>query len=84
MTAAHEVVEDHGHVGLSLRRHRASFVRADLAARKIMTCAEAMQARDGNGWKPLALSSSANGPAAPRAFCSLRLRTRAASLIWDR
>ena len=47
MSTGHEVVEDYGHVGLSLRRHPISFLRADLTARKIVSCAEAMQARDG-------------------------------------
>lgn len=47
MTAGGEVVEDYGHVGLSLRRHPVSFLRQDLHERRIVTCAEAMEARDG-------------------------------------
>jgi error-prone DNA polymerase len=47
MTAGGEVVEDYRHVGLSLRRHPVQFLRADLAGRRIVTCAEAMAARDG-------------------------------------
>jgi error-prone DNA polymerase len=47
MTAGGEVVEDYQHVGLTLRRHPVEFLRADLAARRIVTCAEAMAARDG-------------------------------------
>jgi error-prone DNA polymerase len=47
MTAGSEVVEDYGHVGLTLRRHPLAFLRADLAGRRIVTCTEAMQARDG-------------------------------------
>ena len=47
MTAGGEVVEDYRHVGLTLRQHPASFLRADLASRRIVTCAEAMNARDG-------------------------------------
>lgn len=47
MTAGGEVVEDYGHVGLTLRRHPIAFLREDLIARRIVTCAEAMQARDG-------------------------------------
>ncbi|MBZ0229147.1 MAG: error-prone DNA polymerase [Bauldia sp.] len=47
MTAGREVVEDYGHLGLSLRNHPVAFLRSDLAARKIVTCAEAMAARDG-------------------------------------
>ena len=47
MTAGGEVVEDYGHVGLTLRHHPVAFLRADLRRRRIVTCAEAMQARDG-------------------------------------
>ncbi|MEY9625049.1 error-prone DNA polymerase [Sinorhizobium fredii] len=47
MTSGGEVVEDYGHVGLTLRSHPLSFLRADLNRRRIVTCAEAMQARDG-------------------------------------
>ncbi len=46
MPAGREVVEDYGHIGLSLRRHPVSFLREDLARRRIVTCAEAMAARD--------------------------------------
>jgi error-prone DNA polymerase len=47
MTEGHNVVEDYGHIGLTLRRHPLSFLRADLANRRIVTCTEAMGARDG-------------------------------------
>jgi error-prone DNA polymerase len=47
MTAGGEVVEDYGHVGLTLRDHPVAFLRADLRTRRIVTCREAMQARDG-------------------------------------
>ena len=47
MTAGGEVVEDYGHVGLTLRSHPVSFLREDLGASGIVTCAEAMAARDG-------------------------------------
>jgi error-prone DNA polymerase len=47
MTAGGEVVEDYGHVGLTLRAHPVAFLRDDLCRRRIVTCNEAMQARDG-------------------------------------
>ncbi len=47
MTSGGEVVEDYRHVGLTLRQHPASFLRADLASRRIVTCLDAMNARDG-------------------------------------
>jgi error-prone DNA polymerase len=46
-TPSGEVVEDYGHVGLTLRSHPLSFLRADLEKRRIVTCRDAMQARDG-------------------------------------
>ncbi|MBX3576267.1 MAG: error-prone DNA polymerase [Rhizobiaceae bacterium] len=46
MTAGGEVVSDYGHTGLTLRQHPVSFLRADLAHRKLVTCAEAMGSRD--------------------------------------
>jgi len=47
MTTGSEVVEDYGHVGLTLRAHPLSFLREDLRRRRIVTCAEAMATRDG-------------------------------------
>jgi len=47
MTAGSEVVEDYGHIGLSLRSHPVAFLRDDLRRRRIVTCKEAMEARDG-------------------------------------
>jgi len=47
MTEGHNVVEDYSHTGLTLRQHPLSFLRNDLAKRQIVTCAEAMRARDG-------------------------------------
>ena len=46
MATGREVVEDYGHVGLTLRQHPVSFLREDLARRRIMTCAEAVACRD--------------------------------------
>ncbi len=46
MTEGHNVVEDYQHVGLTLRAHPLSFLRRDLTARRIITCADAMNARD--------------------------------------
>ena len=47
MTTGGEVVEDYGHVGLTLRSHPVRFLREELSRRRFVTCAEAMQARDG-------------------------------------
>ncbi|MBB4226986.1 error-prone DNA polymerase [Rhizobium mongolense] len=47
MTEGHNVVEDYSHTGLTLRQHPLSFLRSDLTKRRIVPCAEAMAARDG-------------------------------------
>ncbi|MGA1805183.1 OB-fold nucleic acid binding domain-containing protein [Rhizobium sp. HT1-10] len=47
MTEGHNVIEDYGHVGLTLRDHPIAFLRRDLARRNMVTCEEAMGARDG-------------------------------------
>jgi error-prone DNA polymerase len=47
MTSGSEVVEDYRHVGLTLRSHPVAFLRKELTARRIVTCEEAMSARDG-------------------------------------
>lgn len=47
MTAGGDVVEDYRHVSLSLRDHPVSFLRHDLRRRRMVTCLEAMEARDG-------------------------------------
>jgi error-prone DNA polymerase len=47
MTAGGEVVKDYSHVGLTLRSHPVAFLRDDLRRLRIVTCAEAMQSRDG-------------------------------------
>jgi error-prone DNA polymerase len=47
MTDGHNVIEDYGHTGLTLREHPVAFLRRDLHKRNIVTCTEAMNARDG-------------------------------------
>jgi error-prone DNA polymerase len=47
MTAGRQVVEDYRSTGLSLRRHPVSFLRQDLAARRIIRCADLAKIRNG-------------------------------------
>jgi error-prone DNA polymerase len=47
MTAGRQVVEDYRSVGLTLRRHPVSFLRHDLAERRIVRCADLAGIRDG-------------------------------------
>ncbi|XUY30265.1 error-prone DNA polymerase (plasmid) [Agrobacterium sp. rho-8.1] len=47
MTEGHNVVADYGHVGLTLREHPMAFLRDSLTKRSMVTCEDAMSARDG-------------------------------------
>jgi error-prone DNA polymerase len=46
MAAGGEVVEDYGHVGLTLRAHPVRFLRESLTHRRFLTCAEATRLKD--------------------------------------
>ncbi|HTV31623.1 MAG TPA: OB-fold nucleic acid binding domain-containing protein, partial [Methylocella sp.] len=83
MTAGSEVVEDYRHVGLTLRRHPVTFLRADLDARRIVTCAEAMQARDGRRLESagLVLVRQRPGSAKGVLFITLEDETGIANLV---
>lgn len=87
MTAGSEVVQDYGHVGLSLRAHPLSFLREDLRRRRIVTCAEAMAARDGR-WLETAgvvLVRQRPGSAKGVLFVTLEDETGIANLvIWSK
>ncbi|WP_432612832.1 OB-fold nucleic acid binding domain-containing protein [Mesorhizobium mediterraneum] len=83
MTAGREVVEDYGHVGLTLRNHPLSFLRADLARRRILTCREAMQARDGRWLEAagLVLVRQRPGSAKGVMFLTMEDETGAANVV---
>lgn len=83
MTAGREVVEDYGHVGLTLRNHPLSFLRADLARRRIVTCTEAMQARDGRWLEAagLVLVRQRPGSAKGVMFLTMEDETGAANVV---
>jgi error-prone DNA polymerase len=83
MTAGSEVVEDYSHVGLTLRRHPVAFLRADLQARRIVTCEEAMQARDGRWLEAagLVLVRQRPGSAKGVLFITLEDETGIANLV---
>jgi error-prone DNA polymerase len=87
MTAGGEVVEDYSHVGLTLRGHPITFLRADLSAKRIVTCAEAMQARDGR-WLEIAglvLVRQRPGSAKGVMFITIEDETGIANLvIWPK
>jgi error-prone DNA polymerase len=47
MTGGREVVEDYGHIGLTLRQHPVSFLREAMADLNIVPCRDLLTARDG-------------------------------------
>jgi error-prone DNA polymerase len=87
MTAGSEVVEDYSHIGLTLRQHPVSFLRADLARRGITTCSEAMTSRD-RRWVEVAglvLVRQRPGSAKGVMFITLEDETGIANLVvWQK
>jgi error-prone DNA polymerase len=83
MTAGGEVVEDYSHVGLTLRSHPVSFLRAELNGKRIVTCAEAMQGRDGRwlGTAGLVLVRQRPGSAKGVLFITIEDETGIANLV---
>ena len=83
MTAGSEVVEDYGHVGLTLRSHPIAFLRADLHTRRIISCTDAMQARDGRWLEAagLVLVRQRPGSAKGVMFITLEDETGIANLV---
>jgi len=87
MTVGGAVVEDYGHVGLSLRSHPVSFLREDLRRKGVATCAEAMQARDGRWVRAagLVLARQMPGSAKGVMFITIEDETGTANLvIWPK
>ena len=83
MVAGREVVEDYGHVGLTLREHPVAFLRAGLSKRRIVTCAEAMAARDGRWLEAagLVLVRQRPGSAKGVMFVTMEDETGAANIV---
>lgn len=83
MVAGREVVEDYGHVGLTLREHPVAFLRAGLSRRRIVTCTEAMAARDGRWLEAagLVLVRQRPGSAKGVMFVTMEDETGAANIV---
>ncbi|MBI1684195.1 error-prone DNA polymerase [Caulobacter hibisci] len=83
MSAGREVVEDYGHVGLTLRDHPLAFLRQDLAAQKMVTCKAAGAARDGRWLKTagLVLVRQKPGSAKGVMFITIEDETGVANLV---
>jgi len=87
MAAGREVVEDYSHLGLTLRQHPVSFLRSDLARRRIVTCADAAASRD-RRWVDVAglvLVRQRPGSAKGVMFMTIEDETGVANVvIWER
>ena len=86
MKAGREVVEDYGHVGLTLREHPVTFLRQDLVREKFMTCAAASAGRDMQSCKVagLVLVRQKPGSAKNVTFITLEDETGVANLVvWE-
>ena len=87
MTEGGEVVADYDHLGLSLRAHPVQFLRADLRRRGLVTCAEAMAARDGQWCETAGLILVRQRPGSAKGvlFVTLEDETAIANLvIWPK
>ena len=87
MPAGGEVVADYRHVGLSLRTHPVSFLREDLRRRRIVSCAEAMAARDGRSLEAAGIVLVRQRPGSARGvlFITLEDETGIANLVvWSK
>ena len=83
MTGGREVVEDYGHLGLTLRDHPLAFLRKDLGKDRYVSCAEAMAAKDGRFLKAagLVLVRQMPGSAKGVMFISVEDETGVANLV---
>ena len=83
MGEGREVVEDYGHTGLTLRRHPLAFLRDGLAAKGVMTCAEAAAIKDGVRCKlaGLVLVRQKPGSAKGVMFITIEDETGVANLV---
>jgi len=83
MPESGEVVADYAHLGLSLRHHPLSFLRAKLCQRSLLTCAEANTARDGRrlGTAGLVLMRQRPGTAKGVMFITLEDETGITNLV---
>jgi error-prone DNA polymerase len=76
-------VEDYGHVGLTLRQHPVAFLRGDLTARRMVTCTQAMDARDGRSLEAAGLILVRQRPGSAKGvmFITLEDETGIANLV---
>ncbi len=83
MTAGREVVEDYGHLGLTLRQHPLAFLRTALSSETYQTCRTATDARDGRFLKAAGLVLIRQMPASAKGvmFITIEDETGIANLV---
>ncbi|AYV47554.1 error-prone DNA polymerase [Caulobacter flavus] len=83
MTEGREIVEDYGHVGLSLRRHPLALLRETLEAKGFTSCRQASTARDGRRVRTagLVLVRQMPGTAKGVLFMTIEDETGASNLV---
>ncbi len=83
MEEGREVVEDYGHIGLTLRRHPVSFLREELQGRGVISCAQTERLRDGRRCKVagLVLVRQKPGSAKGVMFITIEDETGIANLV---
>jgi error-prone DNA polymerase len=86
LLAGQEVVEDYGTTGLTLRTHPVAFLRPDLTARRIRSCAEILRAKDG-AWLTIAglvLLPQRPGSASGVLFITIEDETGHSLVVWPK
>lgn len=79
--AGREVVDDYSHIGLTLRDHPLSFLRGDLQARHVMTCADGTALRDGRLTRVAGLVLVRQKPGNGVMFITIEDETGVANLV---
>jgi error-prone DNA polymerase len=83
MSKGREVIEDYGHIGLSLRQHPLAFLRAELTAGKTISCEELQRTKDGRYVTVAGLVRQRPGSAKGVMFITIEDEGANANLIID-
>ena len=77
------MVEDYGHIGLTLRRHPVAFLREELQGRGVITCAESVNLCDGRRCNVAGLVLVRQKPASAKGvmFITIEDETAVANLV---
>jgi error-prone DNA polymerase len=82
MTTGAEVVEDYRHVGLTLRQYPVCFLRAGLSSRSVVTCLDAMNAREDTLVTTAGLVLVRQKPGSAKGVMFITIEDETASPVW--